>query len=400
MQEHNVSPPPANASYAIDDDEIDIRSLLTRFWRDRRLILIGTIVITLLALTTNEVLSKYKSEGFFSVSGITPVNYKKYQSVILNAENFQAYASEIGMADGDLKQSLNFLVSDKPEQFAKVATMVSPVTPKDVKEFVLGTDKKESVFLGMTVSTSANDPTFARDMNMAVSQYIRDSVMRTDLTDWVRSVAANREAEVAALKNKTIQTNRAIEEAEKKLDALKMVVKRIPEAATMHSRQVLSAESGAEKFMSPVAQMVVAETSIVDARLSLKTLTRQQKQMDAAYLFYKPAADLANKATSGQKLFEELLALQSTVFQNINLDDDALGEVVNNVNIELESSKRRYFQEFRYISGPTLPTKLDRAGLALVTAGAAAAGMLLMLMASLVLAWWRQDDDAATLPKS
>ncbi len=397
MQENNPTPQVNNTRYVEDDDEIDIRALLMHFWHDRRLILMGVLATIVLGFLANEYLARYRSEGFFAVSGINPVSYKKIQSIILNPENFEAYSEEIKLSDENIRKNLHGLFSSKAENFNKSVNMISSITPKDAKDFILEKEKNTADFIGMTINISNKDPVVARDINFATSRYLVDALMLQELSGWVRGAVSSRDGEVTALKQQLILAKRSVEESGKKLEGLRQIIKRIPEAATMHTRQVLSVDNGAEKYMSPVAQMVVAESTIVDAQLALQTLQRKQKQLDQAYLFYKPAAEIVEKSASGVKLFAALVELRAKVFQNTNLNDEVLAEVVNNVDLQIEAIKKRYFQDFRYISGPTLPAKPEKKGVLLVILGAGGIGFVLMLLLSLVLAWWRQGAQTDAL---
>ena len=381
----------------VDDDEIDLRLLLKGLWRYRKLIFVGTFLIVVLALAVNEYAAKYRSEGFFAVVGITPINYKRYQPVILNPERFRAYAAETGMTDDAVVRYMADLFSGKSDGFSKAASLVSPLTPKDVKEFVLSPDKisekisekisDKSAFLGLQMDVASRDPVRSKDINASITQYFVDSIMWADLSDWIESKSWEHETQLAILKNQTILTTRSIAESEKKLVALRDVVKRIPEAATMQLRQVMAVENGAEKYMSPVAQMVAEETNILNSRIALQVTQRQQKQLDLMNAYFKAASILTSSATSGKKLFDQLVVLKSIVYKTANTDDEVSTEVVNNIQIALETRRKTYYQDFRYISGPTLPTEKDRKSPLVVILGAGAIGLFLMMFVSLIVSW-------------
>ena len=379
----------------VDDDEIDLRLQLAKLWHSRKLILGGALVIAALALSFNEFFSGYKSESFLRVSGLNPVNYKRLQPMILNADRFQAFAAETHIDDQAAK-SLALLL-DSPEVFAKTATMVYSTTPKDAKDYVLDKDNSAS-FLGMQIATRSSSPEAAKNLNTTIAEYFVDSLMMADLRDWISSKAVDHEQQALTLKNQVIDVTRKIVESQQKLEALKGIVKRYPDTARMEVRQVLSLEKGGDRFMSPMAQIVAVESFVVDAQQELITLKRKQRQLDLAYDFYNGAFTSLDKTQSGKQLFASLLASKNDVLKKILPADEVAVETVNSISLDLESRRKIYFQEFRFISSPSLPTQKERKSRLLVLVGAGVGGFFFMVIFSLLLGWWRQNRAFLTAP--
>ena len=392
--QHSVNP----TGTMFDDDEIDVRKLLAKMWQFRKIILGGTLIIVVLAIAMNEYRARYQSQGFFRVSGVNPVNYKRYQSAIMNPERFRAYASEAGIADERSITYLSGLFASKPDEFSKVAALVYSVTPKDAKEYMLNADKDRDngAFLGLQLNVQSTDRNQAKNLNYLIANYFVDSIMFTEMSDWVDSKTWEREAQSFSLKNKVIKTTREISEAELKLVALKLMLKRNPDASRMEVRQVLTLEKGGERFLSPVAQIVATETQILEAKLELSTLLRKQKQLDIAHEYFKRASTLTSKTSSGKILFEKLAVAKTDIFKNADASDEVIAEVSNDIAVELETRRKTYFQDFRFISGPTLPEKKEKIRVPLVIAGSAALGFFFMSILCLFISWWLQNGKLIT----
>ena len=387
---------PESSASAIDDDVIDLRLLLAKLWRSRKLIIGGTLLIAAAAIGINELSATYKSEGFLRVTGLNPVNYKRLQPVVLNVERFRAYAAEASVDEKLAKSIEGFLGS--PEKFARAATLLYSTTAKDAKEYlnVSDTDKDRAAFLGLQIDTRGSSPQEAKDLNIRIADYFIDSLLITDLNEWVNSKVQDREQQSLSMNNQIIETTRKISDSERKIEALKLIVKRYPDAGRMDLRQVVSLDKGGERFMSPMAQIVANEASVVDWRQDVLTLQRKLKQIDIASAFYSRAAQSLTKTQSGKRLFTNLLSIQNEVFAKKGLTDEVTIETENLISMELESRRRTYFQDFRFISAPTMPDKEERKSRLLVLLSASIGGLIFMAIFSLFASWWGQSKSFVT----
>ena len=154
---------------------------------------------------------------------------------------------------------------------------------------------------------------------------------------------------------------------------------------------MLSVDKGSERFMSPMAQIVASETSLIDARQDLLTLERKLRQLDVSHAYFVRASEFLGKTHSGKKLFEYLVNSQEDIFKSIAANDDIAAEIVNDITLALETRRKNYFQDFRYISGPTLPDKKERKSRVLIVAGAGVGGLFFMSIFALLAIWWRQN---------
>lgn len=394
--------PDTLATYS-DEDEIDLRLLLARIWKLRKFILAGTLIMVAIAIMANEFFAKYQSEGYLKINNLTPAAYRIYQPTFLNRDRFRAYAAEVGLKDSQSVDFVEGLLSLPPEIFDKFASFTRSVTPKDSKDNIIGKEKEaNTVYLGIELKIPGATPEMAQVRSKIFSEYFVDSIIYADLVSWIDSAVLTREADSYSNKLATIRVKRGIDETEKRLDAMRSLVKRYPDASRMEVRQVLSIEKGGERFLSPVAQIVAAESSIVDARIELVALLRKQKQIDLTHEFYKQAAAVRVTTNSGRELLKRLRVLKEGVFKNLPAEDEVGMEVVNEISLDLEQRQVSYTTGFKFLSGPTLPEKKTRKSPLLITLGTGAGGMFLMIILALLMSWWRQngkfitEEDSAT----
>lgn len=394
--------PDTLATYS-DEDEIDLRLLLAHIWKLRRFILTGTLIIVVIAIMANEFFAKYQSEGYLKINNLTPATYRIYQPTFLNRDRFRAYAAEVGLKDSQSVDFVEGLLSLPPEVFDKYSSFTRSITPKDSKDNIIGKDKDKelnTVYLGIELKIPGSTPEIAQVRSKIFSEYFVDSIIYSDLSIWLDGAVLTREADFYANMLASIRVKRGIDESEKRLDALRSLVKRYPDASRMEVRQVLSIEKGGERFLSPVAQIVASESSVVDARIELLALLRKQKQIDLKHEFYKQAIEVRATTTSGREFLKKLLVLKDGVFKNIPAADEVGMEVVNEISLNLEQRQVSYTTGFKFLSGPTLPEKKTRKSPLLITLGAGFVGMFFMIILALLMSWWRQNGKFITSENS
>ena len=396
---HTASHEPQNTlAMAADEDEIDLRLVAARIWNWRKFIVTGTVIVVAIALMANEFFSKYQSEGYLKVNNINPIAFRSYQPTFLNIDRFQAYATEVGLKD---KQSVDFVagvLSSPPEIFDKFASFVRSVTPKDSKDNIIAKDKDKdkdkeiaTVYLGLELKIPGPSPEIAQQRSQLFAEYFVDSVLYVDLTNWIDAAILSQEADSYTNRLETLKIRRDIADTEKRLEGLRTVVKRYPDAARMDIRQVLSIDKGSERFLSPVAQIVAAESSIVDGTIKLASLLRKQKQIDMAYAFYQQVVGAKATTNSGRELLKRVIVLKDGSFKNIAASDEVEVVVVNEISHEIESRKINYATNFKFLVGPTLPEAKIKKSALLVALAAGAGGMFSMVILAFLISWWRKN---------
>jgi hypothetical protein len=292
------------------------------------------------------------------------------------------------------------LLSSPPEIFEKFASFVRSVTPKDSKDNIIVNVKDKdkdkdkefgTVYLGLELKIPGASPEIAQLRSQLFAEYFVDSILYVDLTTWMDSAVLSRETDSYNNKFETIKITRDIDETERRLAGLRTLVKRYPDAARMDIRQVLSIDKGSERFLSPVAQIIAAESSIVDGKIKLASLLRKQKQIDMAYAFYQQVIGAKATTNSGRELLKRVLVLKDGSVKNMAASDEVETEVVNEISHEVESRRVNYATNFKFISGPTLPEAKIKKSALLVALAAGAGGMFSMVILAFLISWWRKN---------
>jgi hypothetical protein len=407
---HTASHEPQN-TFALDanEDEIDLRLVAARIWNWRKFILTGTLIVITIALVTYEFFAKYQSEGYLQINNISPIAYRSYQPTLLNIDRFRAYATEVGLKDNQTVDFVAYMLSLPPDKFEKLATFVRSTTPKDSKDNIIGKDKDKdkeiaTVYLGLELNIPGPSPEIAQLRSQLFADYFVDSLLYVDLTNWMDAAMLVLEAESYRTRVETIRIKRDILETEERLTGLRTIAKRYPDSARMDIRQVLSIDKTSERFLSPVAQIVAAESSVVDGNLKLSALVRKQKQIDLMYVFYHQVVEAKTTTVSGRELSKKLIAIGEGTFKNIGASNEMETEVVHEISHGIESRRLNYAIGFKFTSGPTLPESKTRKYLLSIAVGAGAGGVFFMVFFAILISWWRrnrefiiaQDGEAAT----
>lgn len=403
-----------------NEHAIDLRPILIQIRKAQKLILTGTILIVVIALLANEFLGKYSSEGHFKINNISPTAYKGFQSVLLDAARFRAYATKEGVSDKESAAFIESLVSLSTEQLERYVSIVKSMSSRDGKENVIakGRDNESEIgpnFTGMDLKIPGPSPTAAQSRSRLFSEYFVDTFIYVDLLKWLDSVGADQEAEAYSSKLEAIKIQRGIDEESLRLVALRSLAKRFPEALRVEGRPSMSVDvqidmtgapkgsgsieggrrrmqgEGLERFLSPVAQIVAAERTIIDGKIDLLKLQRKQRQSDLAHEFYKQAAAIGATTSSGREFIKKLIVLKDMFPRDISASDTVSLEVVNEISHEVEQRQLRYASGFKFLSGPSLPEKKSKKNPLLIVFGAGAGGMFLMVVLALLMSWWQKN---------
>lgn len=402
-----------------DEDYVDLRPLLAQIWKARKLILIGTIIIVAGALLTNEFLGKYWSEGLVRVINISPATYKDFQPVLSDVNRFRAYVGKEAVSDKEAVTFIERLLSLPVEQLERYIFITKSTSSKDGKENVMVKGKDNvpesgSVFNRMDLRIPGPSPAAAQLRSRLFTGYFADTFIYSDLLKWLDSMGLDQEAAAYSTKLEAIKIQHSIDEEKMRLVALRSLTKRFPETLRMGASPLISIEvkndmpdgpkslgnvggrhrlqsEGLDRFLPFVAQIVAAESAIIDREIDLLKLQRKQKQSDLTLKFYNQAIAIGAKTSSGREYFKDLIVLKDMFSRDISANDLVSMEVVNEISYEMEQRQLRYASAFKFLSGPSLPEGRSKKNPLLIILVAGAGGVFFMVVLALVMSWWRKN---------
>jgi len=208
--------------------------------------------------------------------------------------------------------------------------------------------------LGFTISSAAASADDAAARVKFMREYLRDSMPRQDLLESIHSRAGEAKAEQQRIDSKPIAKRLDLEEATSKLNALKVIAAKYPEASKFESRQLLSSDTDSSNYLSPVMQLVGVKSNIADLRIEIALLERDGEQNALRLKFYLGAEKLNAPAKTGRELQDEFKSLQAEMFKGLNIGDDHVREVANRTSLLVNGLETKHLADTRFVSGPTV----------------------------------------------
>lgn len=379
--------PPAQAYE--DDDEIDLRQLVSTLWAQKGLIAGVGVLGAALGVGGSLLSTKYVTEGLLLTPSVSATDYKRYESVLSSGarlEEFLRLGAQSDTADGQRLQRLartpnGLRESIKPE-FA--------LTEKDQKTFgIKPNGEAQNALVGMQIRYADKDPSNGTPLAL-LAEYVRDSVIKVDLADSILGNCNTYATRAQELRNQQLQSDFTIRQETQRIADLREIIARHPDAGAAESRQIVSLEKGTERFLSPAAQLVAAEIQIADLKLAEAQRERERVASELKRKYYCDAEAALKQPISGRKLLAELQNLQTTAFQGRDRATDIVEQTWNELELERERWNNTYLAGMRFVAPPEGTEVRERKpGLAMGIALGGVLGGMLGVMIALVRAWWR-----------
>lgn len=338
-------------------------------------------------------LLRYKSEGVLSME-IGTSEYKRFAELAVDGHTVQQYVGVVpppGLEPSQVEK----LVRDMPRgEWLMPVPKVSKVDAKQLPDILLqieqereklllskeGKEGKASVYLGVQLSYSAPDPHQAAGVAGWLGAYFKDVATRETVRDQVsRWAADNRQFSDRALERK-LKYEFDIEQAQNRVAALKKVMSSYPDVARRENQQVVDVRKDNEKFMSPVAQLVGAESEMIDIREKLQRLDREMEQQAFAKALITDAQAALGQARSGS---ESVLKLADVIVRfSKETNTEAQREKLSSLAADMSSISARFLSQAQFIAQPSVPSRPERPRpLMVIALVAVLAGVLAVLFA-------------------
>jgi len=385
-------------------DEIDLGAILAAFWKRKNLIIFGTLVATLLAAAASYVIPKtYRSEAFFQLGGgggdkdkiITdgvPIPlYKKSSSQFSSPTRFQEYVSRNTSFTDPEKQEISRKLTEA-EDIQKWITPIYAFSKEDSRQLAqVGKDQHNSV-LGLNLAFEANTPEQAARMVSFFGEYVRDCLMYVTLFDYISGNAVNARTSLQENENALSATRFALEQQQKKMVDIQAILRKYPDAAKIENRQLVSIQEGGSRFLSPVTQLVGIESTVADLRRQVDKLERDRAKLTLRVeVFDLAKADLDQERKQGETLFQRLKAAETELFAKKDLSRDTVREVFNDLSVDWQNFDRTFYQSYRFVSDPTVPTQHIKPRKSVIVLGAFFVSAFFFLFLAIFLNWWQDN---------
>lgn len=403
--------------------EIELSSIIAILLKRKRLIILGTLGATLLATGISFLLPKvYRSEGFFQLGnqtkfiaenerptikklaatpnkktssiGIPVPLYKSSSPQFFNPNRFQFMADqEKSFGEEELNKIRNDFKTT-----ADINKWIKPVyafAKEDAREFTQLPQDESNAVLGLNLAYEADSPENAFTYVSFLGKYIRDCMLYETLYNYIMDGYSGSVAGMDKIENEIIGVEFEILQNTNKMKDIRDILSNYPESAKMESRQVVSVQEGGSRYLAPVTQLVGIESTLADLRRDLAELKRAKEKLSMrAEFFSRSFSELAENAKQGESLFLLLKKIKDEVFKGKDLDKDEVKEIFNSLSIDLQTFDFTFFQNSRFISGPTLPSVAIKPRKILIVGLSFLGSFFVLAILALTLSWWQINKKA------
>ena len=346
-------------------------------------------------------LLKFKSEGVLSMEMGT-AEYKRFSELANDTTTVRQYMAGLPPPDLSGDQRDGLITTVARGQWHKPVPKVSRADAKELPDVLLqleqerernqerdgrGHDRERrapvTVYLGLRLTHSAPQPQQAADVASWLGGYFKDVATREAVREQVsRWAAENRQFSDRAFERKS-RFEFDIKQAQTRAKSLKTIVAAYPDAARRDSQQVVDVRKDNEKFMSPMSQLVAAESEIIEIRERLQKLEREIEQQAFAKSLVLDAESTTSKAQSGSDSVRQLSAVITEASKKVRTEAES--EKLLSLTADISQISARFLSQAQFVARPSVPSQPERPSPAMVIALAA---LLAGLLAALYL--WRE----------
>ncbi len=347
-------------------------------------------------------LLKYKSEGVLSMEMGT-AEYKRFSELANDVTTATQYVAVFPPPDLKGLELDRLIRTVALGGWHKALPKVSRADAKELPDVLLQLEQERerntdrdakggrdsdkrmpvTVYLGLRLTHTASEPQQVANIASWLGDYFKDVATREAVREQVsRWKAENRQFSDRALERK-LKFEFDIQQAQTRAAALKTIVAAYPDAARRDSQQVVDVRKDNEKFMSPMSQLVGAESEVIDIRERLQKLDREIEQQSFVKSLVLDADTAANKAQSGNDSVRQLSGVITEASKKVKTEAER--EKLLSLAADLSQISARFLSQAQFVARPSVPSVPERPTPLMVSL---LAGLLAAFLTALFL--WRR----------
>lgn len=361
-------------------------------------------------------LLKYKTEGVLAMEMGT-AEYKRFSELANDTTTVKQYMVVSPPPDVKGNEIDRLIRAVAQGEWHKPVPKVSKADAKELPDILLQLEQERekpldrdmnrgqemerkppvTVYLGLRLTHTAPEPQQVANVASWLGDYFKDVATREAVREQVsRWKADNRQFSDRALERK-LKFEFDIQQAQTRATSLKAIVAAYPDAARRDSQQVVDVRKDNEKFMSPMSQLVGAESEIIDIRERLQKLEREIEQQSFVKSLVLEADAAANKAQSGNDSVRQLSGVITEASKKVKTEAER--EKLLSLAADLSQITARFLSQAQFVAKPSVPSLPERPTPLMVTA----LGTLLAVFLAALFIWrtliidllWRDENDKA-----
>jgi len=309
---------------------------------------------------------------------VTLAEYRKAAAAYASQAALHEFLAAAGAQSPAAERLL--LQSEQPGFWADVATPVLPFSRRDAREYGELKDAASDSLVGIDLTTNARTPELAREMNGIMGSHFANALVRERIRAWILKNGGEAPAKQKALRAEVIDGQMKIAATASRIQDLKAILARYPESGKLDSRQVIAISEGSDRFLSPLAQLVAAESSIAALKETIARREREARQFDLLERYFARADEKLKSAPLASEMIPVLAALTSTPFEGVDANADWAREVFFRLQADIAGFSAAH-TSFGFRNEARIAQAPWRNPVQLAAAGAAGALILLGLIA-------------------
>ncbi len=304
-------------------------------------------------------LLRYKSAGVLSMD-MSTAEYKRFSELATDASTVRQFIA-MSSPEGGGKDTH---WTDKFVNYVTEGRWLTPVPKfskgdaKDLPEGLLQPDKLQRVYLGVTVAYTAAEPADAAQGAALLGRYFKDVATQEAVRQLVFGWAATTRqfADRAAAQKLDYQFK--IDQAKTRAVALKKLVASYPQSTRSESRQVVDVRPDNARFMSPLAQLIGAESETINVQQQVQKLDRDMEKQAFAKAIVADAVTALQGARGGS---DGVVRLTQVLDRSSKLaKTDAQREELASLAADVSQISARFLSQAQFIATPSVPSRPAR----------------------------------------
>ena len=312
-------------------------------------------------------LLRYKTEGVLSMEMGTS-EYKRFTELANDANTVRQYIAVMPPPNLKTTELEQLAIDTTRGDWHKPVPKVSKADAKELPDMLLQMEQEKNdnkerktpipAYLGLRITNFSSDPLKAAEIAIWLVGYFKNVATREAVRDQVfRWAAESRQFSDRALERK-LKYEFEIEQAQTRSTALKKVLASYPESARREAQQVVDVRKDNEKFMSPLAQLIGAESEMIEINEKVKKLDREIEQQTFVKALVVDAQVVISQARSGS---ESVVKLSSVVTDfSKKIKTEAEREKLLSIAADLSQISARFLSQAQFVANPSVPSRPER----------------------------------------
>ncbi len=345
-----------------EKNESGLMGIFKILWKRRRLIILGTMAVTVLAVAIVFLVPKtYRSKAVVSLSdlkksepndmpkSIDIPTFRRFSDTFQNRALFMRFLKKKGY-----NGVWDFDKWEFEEQFFRYH--YNPIYAFETEE--RGVKVIENSIMGIIIIGIGDSPQNAMNQTQILGSYLLTTILNMQVGGYIENISIKSQAAIVQVEKAIINLERETNYLREKTSLIENQLLKLPGAGPQATRELVTADANSERYLSPQQQLVSVKMGIMENQIQIDRL-RKNAKVDQFMLDYiekiKPLVSIEPEYLVNDGLLTALIAEKNKFFAGKTDNESKLAS-------HTLAGQFFYFQKlhsmvYKFISGPTHPEK-------------------------------------------